>query len=98
MSEPLIYDWHWRDTMRPARFFMFDARSGLLVALLLVHPRLYTFVFFLIVMFFFYMLERVGLTFEAALRRMRSWLAGNERPSIIWTARRRMMDMSIGDR
>lgn len=94
MSHTLQNEWHWRDTMRPARFFMFDARSALLVVMLLIHPRLYTFVFFIIVMGFFYMLERVGLTFEAALRRIRSWLAGNERPAVIWTARRRMIDLN----
>lgn len=88
----VVMDWHWRDSMRPARFFMFDARSGLLVAMLLAHPRSYTFLFFILVMIFFYVLERVGLTFEAALRRIRSWLAGTSRPAIIWTARIRMID------
>jgi len=94
MSDPNPHDWHWRDTMRPARFFMFDARSAMLIVMLLVHPRMYTFAFFVTVMFFFYMLERVGLTFESALRRIRSWLAGNERPALIWTSRRRMIDLS----
>ena len=90
-------NWHWRDNMRPARFFMFDARSAMLVVVLLLHPRLYTFVFFFIVMFFFYMLERIGLTFEAALRRVRSWLAGAERPATIWTERRRLLDLGATD-
>lgn len=96
-NEPQLQEWHWRDTMRPARFFMFDARSALVVVILIFHPRLYTVVFFVIFMFLFYLLERVGLTFEAALRRMRSWLAGVERPAIIWTARRRMMDLGGSD-
>ena len=88
--------WHWRDTMRPARFFMFDARAAMFVVLLLMHPRSYTLAFFVIVMVFFYLLERVGLTFEAALRRIRSWLCGNERPALIWTHRRRMIDLGSG--
>lgn len=96
MTDQVLIDWHWRDSMRPARFFIFDARSALFLAILLVYPRPSTFMLFVIILFFFYLLERVGLTFEAALRRMRSWLAGNERPAVIWTARRRMIDFGGG--
>lgn len=88
-----LVGWHWRDNMRPARFFMFDARAALLIVLLLVHPRPWTFVLFVLALVLFNVLERFGLTFEAALRRLRSWLCGNDRPGVIWTARRRAIDM-----
>ncbi len=88
-----LVGWHWRDNMRPARFFMFDARAALMIVLLLIHPRPWTFVLFVLALVLFNVLERFGLTFEAALRRLRSWLCGNDRPAIIWTARRRGIDM-----
>ena len=89
-----LVGWHWRDNMRPARFFMFDARAALMVVMLLIHPRLYTLAIFIAALFIFNILERFGLTFEAALRRLRSWLCGSDRPGVIWTARRRLIDMS----
>lgn len=88
-----LIGWHWRDNMRPARFFMFDARAALMVVMLLVHPRYYTVAFFLAALVVFNILERMGLTFEAALRRLRSSVCGTERPGVIWTARRRLVDL-----
>lgn len=88
-----IVGWHWRDNMRPARFFMFDARAALMIVLLLVHPRPWTFMLFILALILFNILERFGLTFESALRRLRAWLCGSERPAIIWTVRRRAIDM-----
>lgn len=89
-------EWHWRDTMRPARFFMFDARAALMVMFVLIHPRTSTLILFVVVMFLFYILERMGLTFEAALRKMRAWLCGNNRPAHIWTFKRRWIDLGTG--
>ncbi len=90
-----ITTWHWRDTMRPARFFMFDGRVALFIVMILAHPRMYTLVIFVAFLFFFYMLERFGISFEAAMRRFRSFLCGNVRPAHIWTARRRMVDLGV---
>ena len=84
---------HWRDNMRPARFFMFDARAGFTIALLLVHFRLYTLYFVVFCFVLFWLLERLGLTFEAALRKGRAWLCGNHRPAVIGTARRHLIDL-----
>ena len=63
--------WHWRNTMKPVRFFQFDARAGFFVVLLLVHFRTWTFVLLLTVLMIFYLLERKGLSFSAALRALR---------------------------
>lgn len=85
-------DWHWRNSMKTVRFFMFDARAGLFVVLLLVHFRVSTIMLLMLVFVFFYVLERKGLSFPAAIRAIRLWLIGNYRPAWIWTRRRKLLD------
>ncbi|NLE04082.1 MAG: type IV secretion protein IcmT [Crenarchaeota archaeon] len=84
--------WHFRDTMRPARFFQFDARLSFFIVLLLVHARVWTFLLFFTVLGIFWILERKGLSFPVALRSIRVWLIGNERPAFIYTKRRKLLD------
>lgn len=84
--------WHWRNTMKPVRFFIFDARAGFFVILLLVHARLWTLSLLITVLSVFYILERKGLSFAAALRAMRVWILGPTRPAWIWTRRRKLRD------
>ena len=84
--------WHWRNTMKPVRFFQFDARAGFFIVLVLVHARLWTFVLMLLVLFIFWLLERKGLSFAAALRALRLWLIGPKRPAWIYTRKRKMID------
>lgn len=85
-------DWHWRNSMKVVRFFQFDARAGFALLLVLVHFRMWTLIFATIVMSFFYLLERKGLTFPASMRAMRVWIIGKKRPAIIWTTRRNLRD------
>ena len=85
-------DWHWRDTMRPARFFQFDARVSFFIVLLLVHARIWTFLLLLAVLGVFGLLERKGLSFPSALRAFRVWLIGKERPAWIYTKKRNLID------
>jgi len=85
-------DWHWRNTMKPARFFQFDARASFFIILVLVHARLWTFGLMLAVLGIFYLLERRGLTFSAALRSLRLWIIGNNRPAWVYTKRRKLKD------
>jgi hypothetical protein len=83
--------------MRPARFIIFDGRAALFVVFVLLRlVSLYTWGIFLSALLFFYILERFGLSFEAALRRFRSAICGKKRPAYIWTAKRRMLDLSSG--
>ena len=84
--------WHWRNTMKTVRFFQFDARAGLFVALVLVHARLWTLGLMVTVLFVFYVLERKGLSCPAALRSLRVWLIGTKRPGWIWTRRSKLTD------
>jgi intracellular multiplication protein IcmT len=74
-------DIHWRNTQKPVRFFMVDARSFLAVLLFLVHARLWTFAFVILIMTLFWALERRGLTFSASLRAFRCWILGRNRPA-----------------
>jgi intracellular multiplication protein IcmT len=74
-------DIHWRNTQKPVRFFILDARAFLAVLLFLLHMRLWTFILAIGVMMVFLILERRGLTFAASLRAMRSWFMGERRPA-----------------
>lgn len=85
-------DWHWRNTMKPVRFFNFDGRAGFFLVLLIVHFRMSTLVLTCCVFGFFYVLERKGLSFPAAMRSIRVWLIGPERPAWIFTRRRKLTD------
>ena len=85
-------DLHWRNTQKPARFFALDARAFSAIFLFMVHARLWTFVMAIFVMFLFWAFERRGLTFEAAVRAMRFWIAGAKRPATLGLRRRVWVD------
>ena len=85
-------NWHWRNTMRPVRFFNLDARAALPFCVLLVYARPITLILTLVITAIFYFLERRGLTFPAALRSMRVWLIGRNRPGWGVLRRRRFLD------
>ena len=85
-------NWHWRNTMRPVRFFNLDARAAMPFGILLVYARLDSLIFTLVITAFFYMLERMGLTFPCALRAIRVWIIGKTRPGWSSIRRRRVCD------
>ena len=85
-------NWHWRNSMRPVRFFNLDARAGLPFFVLLVYARPITIAMTIFIIAFFHLLERRGLTFPAALRSIRVWLVGDKRPGWYSYAHRRMRD------
>ena len=85
-------DIHWRNTQKPARFFILDARAFLAFLFFLVHMRLWTLYVVIAIMFFFWLMERFGLTFEASLRAVRCWFLGQNRPANSRRARRRWID------
>ncbi|MDD5585657.1 MAG: IcmT/TraK family protein [Alphaproteobacteria bacterium] len=87
-----MMDIHWRNTQKPARFFFLDARAFLAILFFLMHARLWTFVLVLAVMFSFWLFERHGLTFDAALRAIRCWFVGIRRPANSGRACRRWVD------
>lgn len=85
-------NWHWRNSMRPARFFNVDARAALPIPLLIVYPRISTIVLMILFMVTFRYLERKGLTFPSAMRSLRSWLIGRERPGWLSVQRKKFSD------
>jgi intracellular multiplication protein IcmT len=83
---------YWRDSQRPVRFFIFDAKASFPIILFLFHARLWTLTFAFLVMVFFWILERKGLNFTTALRVARSFIIGNFRPRTSKLEKIRMKD------
>lgn len=86
------YEWHWRNSMKPARFFSLDARAGSTLILVLLHLRLWTLGLMVVVMAVFWVLERKGLGWFAAWRAARLWLIGPDRPAYAFYRRRKLTD------
>lgn len=85
-------DNHWRNSGKPIRFFMVDARAFSATFFFLIHARPWTFILALLVMFIFWLMERRGLLFRAAVRAVRSWLLGTRRPATSRRQIRRWID------
>lgn len=85
-------NWHWRNSMRPVRFFAIDARASIFYLILLFHFRLVTFFLTVVVTLVFVFLERRGLTFDASIRAFRAWLLGQKRPGWMSYNRKKMVD------
>ena len=77
----------WRNTAKPLRVFIFDARILFPLLIFCARPEFRTFYIALGGIAFFYLLERLGLTVPAAFRAIRALFAGRVRPSV--TARRK---------
>lgn len=75
--------WHWRNSMRPVRFFSLDARAAIPFLFLLVYIRPVSIFLTIVITAVFFFLERRGLTFPAALRAFRVWLLGRFRPAYL---------------
>ncbi|MBN2689776.1 MAG: IcmT/TraK family protein [Gammaproteobacteria bacterium] len=75
---------HWRDSARPARFFIFDAKAAFPMLLFFLHIKLWTFVVAVFCMLFFTILNRYGYSVEVFLRVFRSFLAGPRKFAVPW--------------
>lgn len=85
-------NWHWRNSMRPIKFFGLDAKAALPFLVLLVYFRPITLGLALLITMVFWVLEKRGLTVECALRKFRSWLVGIDRPGLLPFKHRRFRD------
>lgn len=85
-------DYHWRNTMKPVRFFMLDARVAIFFMIFIFHMRVWTFGLFVVVGLFFWFLEKRGLGFGAAMRTFRTWILGRRRPAWLWIRKRKFHD------
>ncbi len=72
-------NWHWRNTMRPIRFFSFDVKAIIPFFIVLFHARVSTLVFCALTTLLFWMLEKKGLTADSALRALRVLIVGQHR-------------------
>jgi intracellular multiplication protein IcmT len=94
MDEAIIEkaNWHWRNSMRPVRFFSLDARAVIPFMVLLVYIRPVSLFIAVVTTTLFWFLERRGLTFPCALRAFRSWIVGQKRPGWVSVRHRRLRD------
>tara|TARA_Y100001001_G_C8003027_1_gene306981 strand:- start:878 stop:1171 length:294 start_codon:yes stop_codon:yes gene_type:complete len=85
-------DYHWRNSMRPLKFFGLDARAAASFFVLLLHFRLWTLYLCIVVTGIFSYVERHGYTFPSALRAFRSWIVGDKRPAWMHIRKRPLID------
>jgi hypothetical protein len=73
----------WRDTYKPARLFVLDARLLFVLLPTLLWVRIYTIVPLLLAAgLLFYVERRLEMSVPSALRAMRSMIAGHRRPAL----------------
>ena len=75
---------HWRDSARSIRFFVWDAKAVLPFAIFIVHMRWWTFIFAVVTMTFFSILNRYGFKPVVFVRWLRNKLAGSHKTAIAW--------------
>lgn len=78
---------HWRDTSRPARFWLIDARAAFPFLLFLLHISFWTFGVAVVATFFFALLERYGFTLAIFRRWLRNLMAGPRKLAVPWWRR-----------
>lgn len=70
---------HWRDSARTVRFFFIDFRACFPLLILLLHIRLWTFLFALLAIVFFTLIERYGFSVNVFVRWLRAFIAGSRK-------------------
>ena len=85
-------NWHWRNTMRPIRFFNFDVKAIIPFFVLLFHFRVSTVVLCTLSTLLFWGLEKRGLTADAAMRALRVNIVGTFRPGLPKFRSRKLKD------
>jgi intracellular multiplication protein IcmT len=88
-------NWHWRNTMRPVRFFNMDARAVLPFCILIFYARLVMLVIAIMVAVIFVLVEKFGLTLPAALRKLRMLIVGVNRPALKLFRHRRFKEFDV---
>jgi intracellular multiplication protein IcmT len=77
-------DAHWRDSARPARFWLIDYRAAFPILLFLLHIQWWTFTLAILTTIFFGIIERYGFTVPVFLRLLRCFFAGKHKVSSPW--------------
>jgi hypothetical protein len=88
----------WRDSYKPARFIMLDARILFLLVPTLLWIRWYTVIpLFIVALVLFYIERRLEISVPSALRMVRSTFAGRQRPGRSVSKLRRLIDFDRND-
>lgn len=85
-------NWHWRNTMRPVRFFNFDVKAIIPFCVLIFYARWSSLTIAVLSTLMFWGLEKKGLTVNAALRAFRVMIVGTKRPGLPKFRYRRLKD------
>ena len=85
-------NWHWRNSMRPIRFFKLDARAVLPFCFLLFYARLVMLFLAIVITLVFWIVEKMGLTFPSALRKLRTVIVGDRRPALLPSRQRKFTE------
>lgn len=86
----------WRETMRPARFLVFDARLIVAVGLMLFHIRIWTIALLLTAAGLLFFFEKwLGLDVPNIVRWVRAKFSGRLRPARRRIDRRSMVDFAF---
>lgn len=74
-GEPIF----WRETMKPAKFLIFDVRVVLVLIPAFMHLRYWTLILAIATMFIFWWFDRKGVSTDSILRFLRARLIGRKR-------------------
>lgn len=75
---------HWRDSARVVRLWIIDFRAAFPLLILLLHIRLWTFIFAVLATLFFAALEHYGFSVGVFLRFLRAYIAGPRKIAQPW--------------
>ncbi|HCK33032.1 MAG: type IV secretion protein IcmT [Micavibrio sp.] len=85
-------DWHWRNSMKTVKFFGLDARAASAFFMVMLHIRLWTIYLCVVIVTIFHIMSRRGYTFPSALRALRSWVVGDDRPAWMYIRKNKLVD------
>jgi intracellular multiplication protein IcmT len=75
---------HWRDSSRPTRFFIVDARAAFPLILCLMHIKIWSIILAVIATAFFGAIEYYGFSVIVFSRYVRTLLAGPRKVALPW--------------
>ena len=84
MREYVRPDASWRDSARPAQFFIFGSSAMFPFVFFLLHIRWWTFVVAVVVMLFLSVIQRYGFTVPVFVRWLRTAIAGPRKIATPW--------------
>lgn len=75
---------HWRDSVRPVRFFIWDGKTAFPMLIFLLYMKWETFIIAILTMIFFSFLNRYGFSLEVFWRFLRNLIVGTHKSVKPW--------------